>query len=150
VAGQQYDLRPFGRAIEERRVEKADYDAGLARAVVERARTSFDKILAQAAPSKRNRELIEAYWERGAQPDLRPALEKKIAEIVASHDEGRENLLQMLKVFLPDPNYRTADGMALYGAAALLLRIAEQAAIDHMQLISDAMQALISEQEAGA
>jgi hypothetical protein len=131
-------LRFHETAIRERSASNPDFDPNLPRLMVEAARDYVERWLSKVESSPRNRELILAYWERGLQADLHPALEAKLARTITDDENGRKFLLLVLTAYLPDPNYRSAAGVSFFGAPALFLRIAQQAGIDHLKLLEEA------------
>jgi len=132
-------------AIAVRSASQPDYDRRRPLEIVAELRESLNRMLAKIEPSGRNRELVLAYWERGVRDDLRPTLETNLGRHVAGDENGRNILLSVLKLYLPDPNYRTGESMSLYGAPALLLRVAELAGIDPHALFGQGLRELVDE-----
>jgi hypothetical protein len=138
-------IRLHEEAISERQASMAGYDPILPLRIVAEARSLFERLMARAGLAGRNRELVQAYWERGLQSDIFSAVEVSLAGKIAAAVEGRENLLMIVRHYLPDPNYKTESGLAFYGAAAFCLRLARAAGMDHEQLLKEAFDQLLNQ-----
>ena len=135
-------IRSHEERVKELQSSRSGYDPHKALEIITEVRAMLDRLLARGDIVGLKREMTFAFWERGLQPDVAEAVHNSFAKRIRDDEDGKPTLLIALKLFLPDPGYQFEGGIALYGAAALCMHLAQLAGADSNQVLKDALEQL--------